>query len=238
MTASGSESAPIQKPIKTRRSRRLAVIVIVLTLLAILALLSGVGVFGGNVRVIDPGRAYRSATLTGESYTGITARLAGNDLSSVLKRDHIRTVINLRGGSNADEWYREEVRLSERAGAAHRDISMSARSLPPPASLAALLDTFDHTKYPILIHCQAGADRTGLASTIYANLYERLPLDRAEAEELTWRYGHIPIGKTRAMDDFFDLYRSNSHGESLRDWILNRYPQVYAARAGANGVAH
>jgi len=185
------------------------------------------------VRVIEPGRAYRSATLTGFSYTGITARLAGNDLTSVLNRDHIHTVINLRGGSSADDWYREEVRASEQAGAVHKDISFSARSLPPPAALAALLDTFDHAQYPVLIHCQAGADRTGLASTIYTNVCENLPLDRAEAEELTWRYGHFPVGKTRAMDEFFDLYRSDAHGMGLKDWILNRYPQIYAAKSGA-----
>src|SRR5450432_2641447 len=62
-----------------------------------------IGVFGGNVRTIQPGRAYRSATITGLNYTGITARWVGNDLESVLKRDHIGTVICLRAGSRSND---------------------------------------------------------------------------------------------------------------------------------------
>jgi hypothetical protein len=110
---------------------------------------------------------------------------------------------------------------------------MSARSLPSPGSLETLIDKFDHARYPILMHCQAGADRTGLASVLYAHLYEKLPLDRAVTEELTWRYGHFPVEKTRAMDDFFALYCRESGGLSLRDWIFQRYPRIYAANSAA-----
>src|SRR5262249_25054379 len=145
---------------------------------------------GGNVRSIEPGRAYRSATLTGVSYTGLSARLTGNDLDSVLRRYRIGTVICLRGGSRRDDWYREELDDCARENAAHEDVPMSARSLPPPEALASLINLYDHARYPILLHCQAGADRTGLASALYAHLYEKLPLDKAIAEELTWRYGH------------------------------------------------
>ena len=47
--------------------------------------------------------------------------------------------------------------------------------MPPPDSLRELLAAFDHADYPIMYHCQAGADRTGLVSVIYANLYEHQP---------------------------------------------------------------
>src|SRR5436309_192467 len=53
-----------------------------LFLLLVITGLWVIGVFGGNVRTIEPGRAYRSSTLTGLNYTGITARWAGNDLDS------------------------------------------------------------------------------------------------------------------------------------------------------------
>ena len=84
------------------------------------------------------------------------------------------------------------------------------------------------------MHCQAGSDRTGLASTLYAHLYANVPLSLAETEELTWRYGHFPIAKTRAMDEFFALYHADASGISLRDWILHRYPQVYSARTSSS----
>src|SRR5438132_537704 len=98
MTAVECNAAPASKSQTTRRKSRRFLTILVLVILAIVAILCVIGVFGGNVRVIEAGRAYRSATLTGLNYTGITARLVGNDLSSVLRRDHIRTVINLRGG--------------------------------------------------------------------------------------------------------------------------------------------
>jgi protein tyrosine/serine phosphatase len=201
--------------------------------LLLVAALWCIGVFGGNVHAIVPGRAYRSATLTGLSYTGVSARLAGNDLDSVLRRDHIATVICLRGGSPANDWYREEIEVCNREHAVHEDVPISARSLPPPDAMARLLDIFDHARYPILLHCQGGSDRAGLASTIYANLYGGVPLDRAEADQLTWRYGHIPVDRTRAMDAFFDLYRRDAHGMGLREWILRRYPAAYLQAATA-----
>ena len=45
--------------------------------------------------------------------------------------------------------------------------------MPPPESLRALLAAFDAAPYPIIYHCQAGADRTGLVSAIYAAIYEK-----------------------------------------------------------------
>lgn len=217
--------------------RRHIVIVAVCTgflFLLLIAALWNIGVFGGNVRTIEPGRAYRSSTLTGFNYTAITARWVGNDLVSVLKRDHIHTVISLRGGSPADDWYRDEVTACKIANVDHKDIPFSARKLPPPKVVADLLDTFDHARYPILFHCQAGSDRTGLAAALYAHIYEKRPLAKAEAEELTWRYGHFPVDKTRAMDDFFALYRADPSGMDLRAWIINRYPAVYAAKTGGS----
>lgn len=220
---------PSQAAKKPRKSRRAAKITVVLFAILI-AICWYIGVFGGNVRVIQPGRAYRSAQLTGFNYTAVTARLVGNDLNSVLERDHIRTMFCLRGGSPADDWYREEIDDCLAHDVDHRDVPFSARSLPPPETLKTLLDLFDNVQYPVLFHCQAGADRTGLVSTLYANIYEHIPLDRAEQEELTWRFGHIPVDKTRAMDEFFNLYRRNSDGLDLRNWIQKRYPQLYAEK--------
>jgi protein tyrosine/serine phosphatase len=234
MAVSEAGRLPVDQVSKAGRKRRRLLLVSSLLFIMLVAILWSIGVFGGNVRAIEPGRAYRSATLTGVNYTGLTARLVGNDLDSVLKRDRIGTVICLRSGSPADDWYRQEIETCRRDNVVHEDVPMSARSLPPPAALTTLLELFEHARYPILLHCQAGADRTGLASTIYAHLYEKQPLDMAQADELTWRYGHFPVDKTRAMDDFFNLYRRDARGLNMRDWIYRRYPQIYAETTAGN----
>lgn len=170
---------------------------------------------GGNVHAIVPGVAYRCAQLT------------GRNLDSVLETDHIATVINLRGGTGQNAWYRSELASCAKHGANHIDVDLNGSKLPTPVQIDRLVNTLDSARYPILIHCQAGADRTGLASTLYLNVERNVPLDQAEQQELTWRYGHFSFGATHAMNDFFSLYR-RSHGSlTLRQWIWRDYPHAY-----------
>ncbi|HEU4753192.1 MAG TPA: hypothetical protein VFU47_08785, partial [Armatimonadota bacterium] len=73
-------------------------------------------------------------------------------------------------------------------------------------------------------------DRSGLAATLYLNIYQGLPLDQAQRQGLTWRYGHFTY-QAGALDRFFDLYRQQGEGLGLREWIETRYPAIYAAQA-------
>lgn len=186
-----------------------------------------IGVFGGNVRVVVPGKVYRSAQLTGNNYTADTAGWVGNDLTDVLRRYHIRTVLNLRGGSMANDYYRQELALCRSRGVVHVDVPMSAHHLPPPKSLLKVLSVFDHDPYPILFHCQGGADRSGLVGALYLNIYQGVPLDQALHRELTWRYGHFTFSAAGRMNDFFALYQRTAHGMGLRQWIETVYPLLY-----------
>jgi protein tyrosine/serine phosphatase len=59
---------------------------------------------------------------------------------------------------------------------------------------------------PILIHCQSGADRTGLVSVIYSQQIARVDEDVAE-RQLSVRYGHVAIpyiSSVYAMDVSWD----------------------------------
>jgi protein tyrosine phosphatase (PTP) superfamily phosphohydrolase (DUF442 family) len=185
---------------------------------AALMLLWYMGIFGGNVRTVVQGRVYRSA------------QLDGAELGALLDREHIHTVVSLRGGSAADA---AELDACQKRGVTHVEIPLSASAFPPPDRLRKLLDTFDTAQYPILFHCQGGADRSGLAGTLYLMLYEHVPLDEAERRELTWRYGHISWGAARAMDDFFNVYRLTNFDPAtgqkidIRRWIIERYPFIY-----------
>lgn len=212
-----------------KRNRRRLLLWAALFLLMLLTFLWYIGVLGGNVRIVDAGRVYRSSQLTGNSYDGVSARFFGNSLDNVLNRYKIQTVLNLRGGSDKDLYYREELAICAKDKVDHIDVPISARRLPPPESVKKIIDTFDHARYPVIIHCQAGADRTGFASTLYVALYRHLPLDEAQTSELTWHYGHFPVQKTRRMDEFFDLYRKTGKGMDLRTWIEQKYPEVYAS---------
>ena len=188
-----------------------------------------VGGLGGNVRTVAQGKVYRSAQLTGSGLGAVTACWTGNGLEQVIKKDGIQTVLNLRGGSDDNVWYREERDICARLGVTHIDVSMSAIRQPHPIQLQRVLNAFDHARYPILFHCQGGADRSGLVGTLYLNLYQGVPLDEAEGRQVTARYAHFRyFARTGAIDRFFDLYRETGKGMGLREWITNVYPGVFA----------
>lgn len=217
-------SSPSVRPRPVRRFLLRAAGAALAFVLGVVCFLLYIGLFWGNIRTVEPGRAYRSAQLA-------PARLA-----EMIRAHGIRTVISLKGGDMKQRWYQRENAACRRNGATLVQIPMSASKLPEPDQLRELVRLFDESEYPILFHCKAGSDRTGLAATLYLHLKEGKPLDVAEREGLTWRYGHFPF-ETVAMDRFFALYRKTAKGADLRTWIDRDYPAVYAAAQPASRVA-
>jgi protein tyrosine phosphatase (PTP) superfamily phosphohydrolase (DUF442 family) len=154
------------------------------------------------------------------------------DIRATVSAYGIKTIINLCR-EKREPWYSGEVKVAKELGLRHVDIGMNASQLPPPEKLAALLRVFAEGPYPILIHCWAGADRTGLACAIYRVVVEHDGFATAVSNNLTWRYGHFASGNARAMDDFFELYRQTGGGKDLAQWIVKDYPRLYEMRMGA-----
>jgi protein tyrosine phosphatase (PTP) superfamily phosphohydrolase (DUF442 family) len=207
-----------------RRNWRAGALLVVGSVALLLCFAFYIGVLGDNLHSVVPGRVYRSAQVN------------PHHLEELIRSYHLRTVISLRGGNEGDRWYRDEAAVCQRLGVIHPSISLRATALPSPHQLRGLLQLLDRSPYPVLFHCRGGADRSGLAATLYLNLYAHVPLGKAQEQQLTWRYGHFR-GQARAMDDFFELYRHTSSGLGLREWIEQRYPRVYRAQRHPNPPA-
>jgi protein tyrosine/serine phosphatase len=174
-----------------------------ISLIAILALIGvpvvGLGgwvlgiQFDGNVHVVEPGHLYRSAQLNGPA------------LDDVVDRYGIRTIINLRGEQPWQPWYKDEMLVSQKRGLVHIDVPMSATQKPDETAMANLISALRESPEPILVHCESGADRAGLASALYELLDAGRPVAVA-AEQLSFRYGHFPwLGsRTVEMDRAFE----------------------------------
>lgn len=131
-----------------------------------------------NFHEVDPGKMYRSAQLTGE------------ELEHAINSLGIRSIINLRGESPGAEWYDTEAQVARDHGVKMVSIPMSAKRLPLRRDLIKLVDAMESSPRPMLIHCQAGADRTGEASAMY--LMDYMGKTREEAlEMLTIKYDHL-----------------------------------------------
>lgn len=129
-----------------------------LLVLSALVLLAGCRL-SVNLHEIHAGKLWRSAQLTGE------------ELEQVIEEQGIKTILNLRGAHPDEDWYVAEREVAAREGVELVDIKMSAHHLPHREALLRLLDTFRDAPRPILVHCRAGADRTGEACAIYQMEY-------------------------------------------------------------------
>lgn len=109
----------------------------------------------GNFHAVVAGEAYRAAQMDGQ-------RLAR------WKRQHgIASILNLRGDNTGADWYEAERGTADRLGIVHLDFRMSAATELSAEEVQALLQLMRDAPKPMLIHCQAGADRTGLAAALY-----------------------------------------------------------------------
>lgn len=146
----------------------------------------------GNIHEVVPDRVFRSNQLDPER------------LAALLQDEGIRTVINLRGGTADDDWYRREADVVAAAGATLVDIPMADDREPDTGQMTRLLAALRSSPTPILIHCKAGADRSGLAAALYQLKVSGLPPGVA-AGQLSFAYGHFPwLGSpSGAMDRAF-----------------------------------
>jgi protein tyrosine/serine phosphatase len=144
----------------------------------------------GNFYEVSSGTVYRAAQMDGQSI----ARW---------KREHgIASILNLRGAADGADWYETERALSDRLGIEHINFGMSEQEELTDVEVQALVEVMRTAPTPLLIHCRAGADRTGIASALYLAAIEGQPEALAE-RHLSIRYGHIGlpwISKAWSMD--------------------------------------
>lgn len=129
-----------------------------------------------------------------------------------LHRDYgIKTIINLRGDNSGRGWYDSEIAQAKELDITHIDFRMSSRHELTQEQAAKLVQLMRDAPKPLLIHCQAGADRTGLASALYLAAISKTSENVAE-NQMSIYYGHIPlsINSAYAMDRTF---------EKLETWL-------------------
>ena len=161
-----------------------------LTLLVVLLALVGAYTWvhgGGNFHEVEKGTVYRSALLGSEK------------LEQAVDRLGVKTVLNLCGEQPGVEWYEGELEVSRRRGIKFVNMALSANTALDAAQLAKLTDALRDAPKPLLIHCRAGSDRTGLASAIYVATHGGSYHDAQN--QLSLYYGHFPYlgSKSAAM---------------------------------------
>lgn len=147
----------------------------------------------GNTHTVVDGELYRSG------------QMSAAVLSDFIEGHDIRTVVNLEGAHPGRAWYDAERRAVEAGGARLLDFAWSAGREVSPAEVRDFLAAMQDAPKPLLIHCRAGADRTGLAVALYLAGLKGANEETAEAQ-LSFRYGHVGLPFTAAwpMDRTFE----------------------------------
>jgi protein tyrosine phosphatase (PTP) superfamily phosphohydrolase (DUF442 family) len=210
------ESAPARAAAGSRRRRRrIAALGAAAALLASLVVFRN-PLFHDNFGVVAPGLVYRAAQ-------------PGPELSRWVKTYGVASILNLRGGSPRDPAYANEERVTRTQGVAFYDFPMSATRRPSRRELLVLIDLFQRCRYPLLVHCKSGADRTGLASAVYLLVKQGEPPARA-LREFSLHYGHVPLlGPERLheplveYDQWLEANRLTHTADRFRTWVEREY---------------
>jgi protein tyrosine/serine phosphatase len=135
------------------------------------------------------------------------------------KRRGLKTVINLRGGTDAS-FHALERDACERLGLRMVDFTITSREVPSPARVRGAKQLFETVEYPALMHCKSGADRAGIMGVLYMH-FRRGRTIRQAMEQLHLRYLHVRYGKTGVLDYTFERYlrEAEPSGLSFLDWV-------------------
>lgn len=205
------------RPARASRSRgrrvRLGLLVAALVVFVVVAYRP---LFLGNFATVDPGRVYRSAQ-------------PGREFDQTIRRHRLGSVVNLRGGSLSDAFYRDEAGVAERLGIEFYDLPLGATRRPSRRELMLAIAVLNRCRYPILIHCKWGSDRTAMMSALYRMIRLGEPPERAVGE-FSLAHGHVPLFGPEKLHEPFAEYAAWLRQEGLthdparfRHWIEREY---------------
>lgn len=170
--------------------------------------------FEGNLHPVIEGEVYRAAQPT-----------AGR-LARWIPGLGLRSVLNLKGSQQGPT-----ARGATQEVAIH-SVRMSARRLPSPAEVEGVIAVLDRAERPLLLHCQSGTDRSGLASAVTLLLAGR-SIEAARSQfALAFGYPGRRLGSV--LPDFLDQYEDWLAKHSLahtpdrfRAWVAHDYVVDY-----------
>ena len=210
-----------------RRALRAAALLLVLVVVAAGGYWFYVTTITTNFHAVVPGEVYRSA------------QPGPDQLQRWARRYGLKTVINLRGASRL-RFYEAERKAAREAGLTMIDIRLTSQDAPSALWIRRLIEALRTAERPLLIHCQAGADRTGVASVLAAMAVGGQDYAAAKGQ-LSAKYLHVNPWKNRIvelLEEYEDYCRRNAVDTAgwaqFRRWAVEDYhPHYYRVEIAA-----
>ncbi len=130
-----------------------------------------------NFGEVDPGRLYRSGQLTPEAFR------------RVVEQHHVKTIIDLGSGKYEPEVERLNANVARSLGVTRYVGALEGDGTGNPNWYVwALRIASDPANQPVLVHCGAGSERTGMLVALYKNAHTGQPLERGYEECKQYRH--------------------------------------------------
>ena len=185
-----------------------------------------------NLHTVEEGRFYRSG------------QPGPTHVKTWLWRYRIETVLRVRGSNPADRAFQDVYLPTVDAGVDFVAVPLSARRFPDRETLVRLCEVLETARYPMLVHCRAGADRTGLVSAMYV-LHRTRDLARGREQLDFIPYLHLGWMGLDKPDLLLDMYEPWYPDLTICEWARQVYerppdgkiPDGYIATQRARAAA-
>jgi protein tyrosine phosphatase (PTP) superfamily phosphohydrolase (DUF442 family) len=142
---------------------------------------------------------------------------------------HVQTVINLRGTNPDEPWYRAEREAALASGAVLVDLPLASDQWLSHEQAESLIHVLDTVKYPALVHCEWGAERTGLVAATAVLLRPGSTLAEARAQFSLYylfvniKDGRVMHGHLTQYERWLSTRRAVHSPDDFRRWLLVHY---------------
>jgi protein tyrosine/serine phosphatase len=168
-----------------------------------------------NFHCVEPGEVYRSA------------QPSPGQLAKWIQRYGLKTILNLRGESSRD--LVSEKAVADQYGVALINVGLPNHKPPEASQLMHLAEAIEAAQRPFLLHCLAGADRSGLASVMARMAIGGMPYDRSR-EQMDIKYLHVDTPADHVadvLDEYEEYCRAQGTGTGgwpeFRYWVFHVY---------------
>jgi protein tyrosine phosphatase (PTP) superfamily phosphohydrolase (DUF442 family) len=174
--------------------------------------------FRGNLVEVIPGEIYRSA------------QPSVSELSRWTNALGLRSLLNLRRGGGG--LLEDERQFAAEHALEYHLVGMSSGGMPPPAALRGVVRALDSAPRPLLLHCGAGIERSGLAATLARLLAGDDPASARAELSLARGYSPHVSGSDfhRVIDDYqawLDETGRSHEPAALRHYVERIYAPYY-----------
>ncbi|MDR2337512.1 MAG: hypothetical protein LBE20_02555 [Deltaproteobacteria bacterium] len=154
-------------------------------------------------------------------------KMSDKTLTEVLTKNKIKTVINL---CLDQQFVAQEEEIVQALGIVYYHCSMTGSEILSKPKILDLISIYDQLETPVLVHCDSGTHRSGVATSIWLLNKESAFSDELIKKQLALKYGYFKIERKlksfimgcptidQTIWDYFD-YKDNHREITLTDWV-------------------